>query len=40
MVVRSLFSILKLFLLRGVVDRRMLTADVDAGLVFITCERS
>ena len=25
---------------RGVVDRRVLTADVDAGLGLITCERS
>ena len=37
MVVRSLFSMLKLFLLEGwVVDRRVLTADVDAGLGLIT----
>ena len=40
MVVRSLFSMLKLFLLEGVVDRRVLTADVDAGLGLITCDRN
>ena len=26
--------------LQGVVDRRVLTADVDAGLGLITCEKS
>ena len=37
-VVRS-FSMLKRFLLEGVFDRRVLTADVDAGFGLITCER-
>ena len=31
---------LKLFRLEGQADRRVLTADVDAGLRLITCERS
>ena len=38
-VMRSLQSVLKLFLFEVVVDRRVLTADVDASLGLITCER-
>ena len=38
-VIRSLQSVLKLFLFEVVVDRRVLTAHVDASLGLATCER-